>query len=1849
MQKRNLVKKKISRFLSLGLCLSLLFTSAGSNNQLVYAATAAQTTAGDSAETDTEDGAALIADADTEGMYYNANSTMRDFRDETIYFVMTTRFYDGDSSNNVQCWDAQALNENDPPWRGDFKGLIEKLDYIKALGFTAIWITPVVENTSGYDYHGYHASDFSKVDSRYESEDCTYQDLIDAAHAKGMKIIQDVVFNHTGNFGEANLVPMFEKVGDQSTIDCLQIREDSDLPDNYYDLPGTQQYAARLALMKNTDGVNHDTLNLYHHYANFGWDEFNSQLAQIAGDCVDLNTENPLVYNYLIDCYTNYINMGVDAFRVDTTKHISRLTFNETFNPAFKEAGGEDFYMFGEVCARYTDVWYRNTPALSTPFYTWAETKDYGWSDDVKDVGETIGDGGKNENLVGNVALTQEHYNDNGPGTEALQPTTDNAFLNGNEYHTPDHSQASGLNVIDFPMHWNFKEAQIAFNVAKGGDKYYNDATWNVVYVDSHDYAPDHAPEDERFNGTQAQWAENLSLMFTFRGIPCIYYGSEVEFQKGKPIDKGPTIALADSGRAYFGDCIEGSVEVTDFGRYTNATGAIADTLNYPLSLHIQRLNRLRAAIPALRKGQYSTEGCAGKMAFKRRYTDSETDSFALVTLTTDATFTGIPNGTYTDAITGDVKNVTNGTLSTSGVKGQGDLRVYVLDSELTKAPGMIDGYSSYMCGGKELEVTVVDATGITLDKTTANLDLGDSVKFTATITPSNVTSKNPTWTSSNTSVAVVNDSGKVTAKGEGTAIITATTRNGLTADATVTVKAAGVKVDSLTLNKDAVTLEAGKTVQISTTIAPSNADPKYTPVTWKSSDSKVARVSSSGLITAVAKGTATITATTFSGVSASIEVDVVRPNIYGNAIYFEKPEEWGSSMKVYLWGTLEDGTAWSNGGFPGVSMKEVDNGVYGIEWPEGKEDVALNVIFSDGSNQTSDLVAKINGYFNKDGYVKEVEVITPPDDNCAHDGATIVKNKVEPTCIAEGYTGDTYCSNCNKKMGAGETIAKTDHTWDKGSVTKEPTATEKGIKTYTCSICSETKTEEIPATGEITDCDHKGTTEIRNAVEATCTAEGYTGDTYCTKCNTTVASGEVIPATGHTLDDGQVTKEPTATEAGVKTYNCTKCTYTKTEVIPPLGETPACTHEGTTVLKDAVEATCTEAGYTGNIFCTKCETVIEQGESIPATGHTLDEGKITKEPTATEVGVKTYSCTKCSYTETEELPKIEDPTCTHEGTTEVQNKTEATCATEGYTGDTVCTKCHTVLARGTTVPKTEDHIWDGGQITKEPSTTETGVKSYTCTRCGKTKTEELPKVEDPTCTHEGTTEIQNRVEATCIANGYTGDTYCTNCKAVVSTGTVILRTGHKWNDGQVTKEPTATTEGTKTYTCTDCGQTKEEVITATGEKPECKHETTIVTGKIDASCTTEGYSGNKYCTECGELVEQGKKSPQTGHTWDAGVITKQPTVTTEGIKKYTCTNCSEFKFETIPAILENPVCTHEGTTILQNQTAATCVAAGYTGDKYCFKCNTVLEKGTEIPQTEHSWNSGVIATPATATENGLMVYTCRNCSATMQEIIPATGESDDTEEDTDDEEDVEEVEVGDVMDDDAGSATYTVTSVTSNTVTYEESNKNAATVKIPDTVRIGGKTYKVTAIASSAFKGDKTVKSITIGSNVKTIGSNAFKNCTNLTKVVIGKNVTKIGASAFYGCTKLKTIALPSKVTSIGTKAFYKCISLTSAVLSTNLTTIGASAFYKCTKLTNITIPSKVSSIGSKAFYGCKKLKTITIKTSKLASSKIGSSAFKGIYAKATIKVPKSKVSAYKTLLQKKGVSKKATIKSLS
>lgn len=611
-------------------------------------------------------------------------SNRTDFRDESIYFMITTRFYDGDPKNNVLCWDNQKEQKRtkDPCWRGDFQGVIDKLDYIKALGFTAIWITPVVQNASGYDYHGYHAMDFSKVDCRYQSGDgkksgdVMFQELIDKAHDKGIKIILDIVLNHTGNFGEEKLCKIFDRdtqLRNQAYIDACMIPDESKLGSDY--LSNVKiQYQRRLALMKNTDGTNHDIHNYWHHTANnWNWDFASRWMGQIAGDCVDLNTENDEVAQYLVDCYGQFIKMGVDGFRIDTSGHISRLTFNKEFIPQFTALGKkyEDkrlnkapFFMYGEVCTRMNDVTYRGQANLSCYFYTWKSdeallnawdgSKSY-WDSQVLPEGAEP---------VGPQELCLK---------ETTSPKSNNAKMINGAWHEPDYSQNSGFNVIDFPMHYSYNTAQQAFGLASG-DELYNDATYNVVYVDSHDYSP--GPNDtNRFGGTDAQWAENLSLLFTFRGIPCIYYGSEVGFRRGVVIDKGPNGPLSNTGRAYFGGYITGDVEASDFGEY-KASGNVAASLNHDVAQHLIRLNKIRQAVPALRKGQWTTDGCKanGGIAFKRAYKDS----YALVALNGGATFTDCPAGTYTDLVTG--KTYTGSTITVDAPQTQGQLRVLVKD-----------------------------------------------------------------------------------------------------------------------------------------------------------------------------------------------------------------------------------------------------------------------------------------------------------------------------------------------------------------------------------------------------------------------------------------------------------------------------------------------------------------------------------------------------------------------------------------------------------------------------------------------------------------------------------------------------------------------------------------------------------------------------------------------------------------------------------------------------------------------------------------------------------------------------------------------------------------------------------------------------------------------------------------------------------------------------------------------------------------------------------------------------------------------------------------------------------------
>ena len=373
----------------------------------------------------------------------------------------------------------------------------------------------------------------------------------------------------------------------------------------------------------------------------------------------------------------------------------------------------------------------------------------------------------------------------------------------------------------------------------------------------------------------------------------------------------------------------------------------------------------------------------------------------------------------------------------------------------------------------------------------------------------------------------------------------------------------------------------------------------------------------------------------------------------------------------------------------------------------------------------------------------------------------TEIRNKKEATCKETGYSGDTWCKDCGKKILSGQAIAKTEnHSWDAGKVTTKATCTEEGEKTFTCSICGDEKTEKVSATG------HQHT-EIRNKKEATCKETGYSGDTWCKDCGKKILSGQAIAKTeNHSWDAGKVTTKATCTEEGEKTFTCSICGDEKTEKVSATG------HQHTEI-RNKKEATCKEEGYSGDTWCKDCGKKILSGQAIAKTeDHSWNQGEITKEPTCKEKGEKTFTCSICGNTKTEKVS-----TTDHQHM-EIRNQKNPTCKEAGYSGDTYCADCGVKISSGKTIAKTKNHNWDGGVITTEPTCTERGEKTFTCTICGNTDTKK------------------------------------------------VNATGHSYGAYKVVKEPTNKRKGLKSKTCSVCGKIVYEGIPKTNSSPTDSSET---------------------------------------------------------------------------------------------------------------------------------------------------------------------------------------------------------------------------------------------------------------------------------------------------------------------------------------------------------------------------------------------------------------------------------------
>ena len=375
---------------------------------------------------------------------------------------------------------------------------------------------------------------------------------------------------------------------------------------------------------------------------------------------------------------------------------------------------------------------------------------------------------------------------------------------------------------------------------------------------------------------------------------------------------------------------------------------------------------------------------------------------------------------------------------------------------------------------------------------------------------------------------------------------------------------------------------------------------------------------------------------------------------------------------------------------------------------------------------------------------------------------------------------------------------------------------------------------------------DNHSLTKVINNKDATCTEDGYTGDTVCAICGKEITKGEVIPAKGHTeVIDPAVA--PTCTEPGkTEGKHCSVCgeVLAAQEVVPAKGHTEE--------IVPGKAPTCTETGLTDGVRCSVCGTVIKAQEEIPAKGHSWNEGEITTSPTCENAGVKTYTCTVCNATKTEAI----DAT----GHTPVEVAEQpATCTEAGHKVGTKCSVCDAILSGMEEIPATgHTEVIDAA---KAPTCTETGLtEGKHCSVCNTVLVaqEEIPA--------KGHTEvIDPAVEPTCTEPGKTEGKHCSVCGEVLVAQEEIPAKGHTVVIDPAV-EPTCTEPGkTEGKHCSVCNEiiVAQEVIPAKGHTEEIRNA-------VEATLTTPGYTGDKYCTACGELIEKGTEIPKTGAhiTW---------------------------------------------------------------------------------------------------------------------------------------------------------------------------------------------------------------------------------------------------------------------------------------------------------------------------------------------------------------------------------------------
>lgn len=458
---------------------------------------------------------------------------------QSIYQIFTDRFFDGDAANNNASSSFNA-SSGTGVHGGDFKGIEQKLDYIKALGATAIWISPIVRNGNG-EYHGYSGRDFYSVDPHWGTLS-NLQAMVNAAHARGILVIQDVVVNHGSTLNN---------IGGNTAFNT-----------NGYTLSyanSSRQYFPPF----NTNAANPHLTNLFHNFG--GISDYNNvtqlELGELSG-LDDFRTESAYIRTNMAAVYNFWItNAGFDGFRVDTVKHCE-MGFWQDWCPrihAFAATHGKpNFFMFGEV-------------------------------------------------FDGSDAKNGSYSGTKGGGAFKLDSLLDYPL-----FFAAQNVFEWGGNTKQIEDHYNALAANYDPNVVNQ----------LVTFLDNHDTT--RFLNSANANGDTNRLLVALTFLYTSRGIPCLYQGTEQAFNGG-----------ADPNNRE--DMFDGAFEQGP---------SLGDNFNmaHPLFQHVAKLNNFRRLYPALSGGTHVNlwydPDSAGLFAYARRLGAQE----IFVVFNTAATTQSLPS-----------------------------------------------------------------------------------------------------------------------------------------------------------------------------------------------------------------------------------------------------------------------------------------------------------------------------------------------------------------------------------------------------------------------------------------------------------------------------------------------------------------------------------------------------------------------------------------------------------------------------------------------------------------------------------------------------------------------------------------------------------------------------------------------------------------------------------------------------------------------------------------------------------------------------------------------------------------------------------------------------------------------------------------------------------------------------------------------------------------------------------------------------------------------------------------------------------------------------------------------------